>query len=86
MSAQADLSADLRAYLIDALYAHAAQFRGAAHWVMNEEWWHECRRMTGPDGRVLWEPSWRVDEPDLPLGKPVEVREDGEAPHLERDA
>jgi HK97 family phage major capsid protein len=81
-----DLSAELRAYLVDALYAHPAEFRRNAHWVMNPEWFSECRRMTDTDGRPLWEPSMECLYPEGPLmllGKLIEVREDGGAPHLE---
>jgi HK97 family phage major capsid protein len=82
-----DLSAELRAYLIDALYAHPAQFRRDARWAMSAEWWDECRRMTGADGRPLWEPALQCLYPDGPLlllGKLVEVRDGAGAPHLEK--
>jgi HK97 family phage major capsid protein len=81
-----DLSAELRAYLIDALYVHPAEFRRNAHWVMSAEWYDECTHMTGPDGRPLWDPPMQRLYPDGPLlllGKPLEIREDGGAPHLE---
>jgi HK97 family phage major capsid protein len=55
--------------------------RRASHWVMNQEWFDEVRRLAESRGRL-------VDE-TLPaasmylLGMPVKVRDDGGVPHLE---
>ena len=80
---RAGFDAEFRTYLIDALYAVPAPERLGSHWVMNAEWLTELRGLLGPDGRPLWEPSASLSGPDILLGLPIEVREDGGAPHLE---
>lgn len=77
------LSDDLRRHLYESLYAVTPGERLGARWVMSGEWWRECRKMVGADGRVLWEPSWKHASSDVLLGLPVEVRDGGGTPHLE---
>jgi HK97 family phage major capsid protein len=79
------LSEELYRSLIDSLYAVPPEQRRlpGMRWVMNDEWWHEVRRMSDSSGRPLFEPALLVGGPDLLLGKPVEVRPDGGVPHLE---
>jgi HK97 family phage major capsid protein len=73
------LGPDLYRFLVDTLYGTPQPERGESRWVMNQEWWNECRKIAGADGRPAWEPPHA-----LMLGKPVEVRVDGGVPHLER--
>ena len=79
MAEMPGLTEELRAHIYQ---AHADGPRRASRWVMNQEWFSEVRRLeTG--GSPLWHPSLNVGRPELLLGIPVEVREDGGVPHLE---
>ncbi len=64
----------LRHYLINTYYNEPAEARRISHWVMNAEWYDECRKL-GPSG-------WPVLEPITLVGLPVEVRDDAGAPVL----
>ena len=73
------LAGDLREYVYK---AHADGPRRNSRWVMNLEWLNELRRLDDSRGR-LYEPGLAVSAPEFLLGIPIEVREDGGAPHLE---
>lgn len=76
------LAGDLRRYLIGHVYSSRPLGEGA-HWVMNAEWWDECRRL-------IYEPALLADlgsDRGLHLlGLPVTVTDDGGVPHLEHPA
>ncbi len=59
---------DLHRYLIDTYYSQPAVTRRVSHWVMNTEWYDECRKL-GEAGSFL-------------IGLPIEVRDDAGAPVL----
>lgn len=63
------LSDALREHLYRTFGDTPAAERG--HWVMNPEWLTECRR--------LWSPSAGT----ALLGLPIEISDDGGAPHIE---
>lgn len=52
-------------------------------WVMTMDWWNECRKIDTYS--TLWHPGGRIPmvEPDLLMGIPVDIRDDGGVPHLE---
>ena len=78
------LSGELFHYLLDALYCVPAPERRQSSWVMTAEWFDDVRKINGPDHKPLWEPSFMVTGPELLLGLPIVIREDGGAPHLEQ--
>lgn len=82
MSAE-PLGPDLYDYLVEALYAVPAPERRRSHWVMNREWELEVRTLAEFLDVSPRAPSMAADAPDLLLGLPYEVREDGGVPHLE---
>ncbi len=76
-----DLPAGLRQHIYQ---AHADGPRKNSRWIMNPEWVNEARKMTDSTGHALWHPSLSAGGADTLLGIPVEVRDDGGVPHLER--
>jgi HK97 family phage major capsid protein len=77
------LDGDLRAHLYRT-WLETPHDELSFHWVMSLEWLNEIRRMEGSTGHPLHEPGLRVSAPEYLLGMPIEVREDGGVPHLER--
>jgi hypothetical protein len=77
------LHGDLRAYLYRTCL-ETPHDDLSFHWVMTLEWLNEIRRMEGSYAHPLHEPGLTVSAPEYLLGMPIEVREDGGAPHLER--
>jgi HK97 family phage major capsid protein len=77
------LTDELRSYLIQALYDEDAATRKRSHWVMNDEWFLEVRKLTDQMGHPLYLPPVSVTGPEILLGLPVEIKADGGAPHLE---
>jgi HK97 family phage major capsid protein len=53
-------------------------------WVMSLEWFNEVRRLDDSAGHSLYEPGLKVSEPVYLLGMPIEIRDGGGVPHLER--
>jgi len=82
MAETCTLGAELRDYLIGALYDKGTG-RQDSRWVMNSDWFSEVRKLTDQTGAALWLPAISVTDPDILLGLPVEIRADGGAPHLE---
>ena len=76
------LDGDLRAYLYR-VCLETPHDELSFHWVMSLEWLSEIRRMEGGHGHPLHELGARVSAPEYLLGMPIEVRDDGGAPHLE---
>lgn len=71
-----DLSGDLLDHLFRMYYALDSEQRHKARWVMNDEWFLEVRKLM----------PLRPSPKELPLTllmRPVEIRPDGGAPHLE---
>ncbi len=84
LPAQPDsLTDDLRRYIYT---MEAAEPRGVKlRWVMNTEWLNECRKLDDSRG-AMWVrlSSAPLGTPEYLLGIPIEVRDDGGVPHLER--
>ena len=77
MSTMADeLTRDLYANLVDQLYAAPAHTRKRSRWVMNHEWWDECRKIGG---------GWPEAGITTMLGLPFKITDDGGFPHLAED-
>lgn len=68
--------------LLEHLFAEAENAAPGDHWVMSAGWMNDVRRLEGHCGEALAIPSPRFDGPWFLLGRPVEAREDGGAPHL----
>ena len=68
------LAKDLYQYLVDHLYSKSAPERRSMHWVMDEEWWAECKK-------IGVEPT--LGHAAVMLGLPVTVEDGGGIPHLE---
>ncbi len=81
-----DLPGDLREHIYRTWAATPAAEHKVSRWVMSLEWFTECRRLDGSSGRTLYEPGIKVTGPEYLLGMPVEIREDGGVPHLERNS
>ena len=75
---------DLFRYLLETMYAMPPRERQTARWVMNPEWWNECRKLTDSTGFPLVLPPWRLEDPLVMLGKLVVIKDDGGVPHLEQ--
>ena len=71
-----ELIEDLRRYLIDTLYSEPPDVRRTLQWVMNGEWFQDCRSLD-------WKPPIPLGVPVTLLGLPIVIREDGGCPHLE---
>jgi hypothetical protein len=79
-SPQTELTGDLRQH-INETYARGP--RRNSCWVMNSEWFTEILHLEAPPS---FAPSFTPGIASLPvtlLGIPIEVRDDGGAPHLE---
>lgn len=75
---QDQLSRDLYGHLVDLLRTVAPGQR--RHWVMNLEWFSECRKIQRSGTILLAIPSPGREE--HMLGIPLTVTEDGGFPHL----
>jgi hypothetical protein len=75
-----DLSSELMDYLVYTLGNVPRTKRD--HWVMNSEWWDECRHMTCPFGHPVLYAPMLVTDPERLYGLEVEVTEDGGVPHI----
>jgi len=53
------------------MYEVPGPMRYHYHWVMNQDWYDECRKIAGPGPRFT-----------IMLGLPLVVRDDGGIPHL----
>ena len=73
---------ELMAYIYEAHAMVPPAERRNSHWVMNLEWFLEVRDMADSRG-LIWQPSVSVAGPETMLGLPIEIRDDGGAPHLE---
>jgi HK97 family phage major capsid protein len=82
---QTGFTDELRAYIFEANYLVPPAQRRTSHWVMNLEWFNEVRRLDDRSGPMFWA-AFAVTAPETLLGLPIEIREDGGAPHLEPDA
>ena len=71
------LAGDLIDHLYATLHAMPPAERRRAHWVMNDEWYHECRKAAMELGYTP------ISTADLLIGKPIKIRADGGVPHLE---
>jgi hypothetical protein len=80
--AQAELTRDLYAYLVNELYSVPAPRRKRSCWVMNPEWYEECTKI-GASPRLG--PGWPEPGVTTMLGLPFVVTEDGGFPHLIMD-
>jgi HK97 family phage major capsid protein len=74
---------DLFKYLLETMYNMPPRERQAAHWVMNPEWWNECRKLADATGFPVVLPPMRPGDPACMLGKLVVITDDGGVPHLE---
>ena len=74
--AQAELTRDLYAYLVDEFYSVPRPRRQRSCWVMNHEWLNECRKID------YWTPNAPLAKPVTMLGLPIHVTDDGGFPHL----
>ena len=81
-----DIGRDLYANLVDQLYAVPPARRARSCWVMNLDWWNECRKIGDlpPAPRVAMPPV-PFNAQEAMLGRPVFVAEDGGFPHLIAD-
>ena len=75
------LSGELRSAIYETFAAVPYLERNLSHWVMNQEWVNECRKLELEAGPAFWHFD-RVGE--YMLGIPIEVRAEGGLPHLER--
>jgi hypothetical protein len=73
------LARDLYRYLVDHLYSKPPAERQRMHWVMDSEWWQECKKI----GSEPLPPAGNGGHMTM-LGLPVTVEEDGGIPHLTR--
>lgn len=76
------LAGDLREHIYQ---SHANGPRKDSHWVMSPEWLNEIRKIDDSAGPIF-RPSWNITAPQTLLGIPVDVRTDGDPPHLERNS
>lgn len=67
------LTKDLHAYLISHMYSVDYSLRQNGHWVMDEAWWNEIRRLANPDGALVWCPHPQDAAMDVLFGLPVVV-------------
>ena len=67
----ADPLPGLYEYLVNHMYEVPGPMRYHYHWVMNQDWYDECRKIAGPGPRFT-----------IMLGLPLVVRDDGGIPHL----
>ena len=74
------IAADLKQHIYRT-YANGP--RRNSRWVMGPAWFNDLRRMEDAGDGVTYHPGLRVGSPEMLLGIPVEVREDGGVPHLE---
>jgi hypothetical protein len=74
------ITGDLRQHIYR-IYLNTAVDELTHRWVMNREWFRECRKL---DGGHDGEGETDAAAPAYLLGLPVEVRDDGGPPHLER--
>jgi predicted phage gp36 major capsid-like protein len=82
VTAAEELTRDLYANLVDQYYDTPARYRKRCCWVMNREWFEECRKI----GRAPWECyGWPQPGCTTMLGLPFAVTEDGGFPHLIAD-
>jgi hypothetical protein len=79
MTPQESLTRDLREYLINEFSSAPRPRRERSCWVMNIEWLNECRKIESH----LYDGS--IGHPEIMLGLPVYVTEDGGFPHLIAD-
>jgi hypothetical protein len=77
------LSGDLREHIYRTYMDTSGPERHMSHWVMNLEWLNEVRRLDDPTG-VLYHPGLSASGPQMLIGLPIEIRDDGGPPHLER--
>ena len=70
-----DLARELYTNLVHQLYSVPAPRRRRSCWVMNREWYDECRKIGG----------WPEPGITTMLGLPFAVTEDGGFPHLIAD-
>ena len=77
----AELTRDLYRNLVDQYYAVPPLRRPRSRWVMNQEWYDECRKIGGSGGQ----PGWPEAGITTMLGLPFVVAENGGFPHLIAD-
>ena len=77
-----DFASELRDYLYRT-QANGVRLLENPRWVMNLEWLNDCRKADTAGGASWWV-HVGLGKPEYLLGIPIEVREDGGVPHLER--
>jgi HK97 family phage major capsid protein len=61
--------------LITLQYTLNSAYRSGATWVMNSNTAGAVRKMKDTNGQYLWQPSLQAAQPDMLLGKPIEIWE-----------
>jgi HK97 family phage major capsid protein len=76
------LAQDLMIFLIETINNTPPPLRKMSHWIMNTEWYLECRRLTDATGSLVWIPPVVVQGEEVLLGFPVEVSDQAGVPAL----
>ncbi len=76
------LTGDLREHIFRT-YANTPTDELTSRWVMSLEWLNEVRKLDDSRGG-LHRPGPAISAPEFLLGIPIEIREGGGPPHLER--